>query len=119
MIGVRLGDRGMATVELAAALPVLILLVLVGLSAVRVGDARVRCVDAAREAARAAARGDPRAVALASQAVPGRARISVLTADGTVTATVSVHVRSLGTVGPTVTVTARASAATEPQATEP
>jgi hypothetical protein len=51
-------DRGAATAELVAVLPVLVAVVL-GLSWVlSLGIAQVRTVDAAREAARALARGD-------------------------------------------------------------
>ena len=46
------------TAELATCLPVLVLLLAVELSAVSVAGQRVRMQDAAREAARAAARGD-------------------------------------------------------------
>ena len=50
-------DGGMATAELAVVLPTLVLVIAVGLTMVSVVLAQVRCVDAAREAARAAARG--------------------------------------------------------------
>src|SRR6266567_850350 len=52
-------DDGMVTAELATALPVLVLLALVAVMIVGLAQARVRCADAAREAARAIARGDP------------------------------------------------------------
>ena len=55
----RRGDGGMATAELAVVLPVLVLLVAAGLTAISVLLAQLRCVDGAREAARAAARGEP------------------------------------------------------------
>ncbi|MDQ1730333.1 MAG: hypothetical protein QOK10_492 [Pseudonocardiales bacterium] len=48
----------MVTAELATALPVLVLLAFAGIVAIGIGQARVRCADAAREAARAVARGD-------------------------------------------------------------
>lgn len=72
-------DAGMVTAELAVALPVLVLVLagcLTGLGAV---VDQVRCVDAARLAARAAARGDsPSAVrADAVRAAPGGATVSV------------------------------------------
>ncbi len=113
----------MVTAELAAALPVLVLLVFAGVSAVRVVDARVRCLDAAREAVRAAARGDPRAVALARSVAPAGARISVTgdarTDGGQVSATVSVLVHPLGISAAAVTVRESAVAAAEPDGTEP
>ena len=89
-------ESGMITVELAAALPVLALLMLAGLSAVRVVDARERCLDAAREVARAAARGDDAAVARAGAVAPGGARISIARGADEVTATVSLVVHPLG-----------------------
>ncbi len=49
-------DRGSVTAELAVALPALVLLLLAGLTAVQAVTVQLRCVDAAREAARAAAR---------------------------------------------------------------
>ncbi|WP_194291596.1 TadE family type IV pilus minor pilin, partial [Cumulibacter manganitolerans] len=59
--GVR-GDRGMVTAETALALPALVI-VLGGLLTVIVAvSAQLRCVAAAREGARAAARGEPAAV---------------------------------------------------------
>lgn len=72
-------DAGMVTAELAVALPALVLVLagcLTGLGAV---VDQVRCVDAARLAARAAARGDtPSAVrADAVRAAPGGATVSV------------------------------------------
>ncbi|WP_344140430.1 TadE family protein, partial [Luedemannella flava] len=44
-------DKGAATVEIAVALPVLVLLTFVAIGAVNAVLARVRCVDAARDAA--------------------------------------------------------------------
>jgi hypothetical protein len=52
-------DGGSATAELAACLPALVLLLLVGLTAVDAVGTRLRCVDAARDAALAVARGEP------------------------------------------------------------
>ena len=78
MIANRLrGDRGMVTAELAMALPVLIIVLAAGLATVTVVGQRVRAEDAAREAARAAARGDTVAAhRLVSQVAPG-ASVSV------------------------------------------
>ena len=52
-------DRGSTTVELAMSLPALVLLMLAGLTAVSAVRTQLECVDAAREAARAVARGAP------------------------------------------------------------
>ena len=56
----------MATAELAAAIPTLVLVLFVALSALATVTDQVRCVDAARATARALARGDDQAVALAA-----------------------------------------------------
>jgi len=63
----------MVTAETAMVLPVLVLLTMAGVLAVGVGQARVRCADAAGEAARAVARGDSAAAAGRARAVAGTA----------------------------------------------
>lgn len=103
----------MVTVEMAAAIPVLLVLVLAGVYAVRVADMQTRCVDAAREVARAAARDDPRAVALGRMAVPGPVVIAVRRDKDTVTATVTVRVRPAGGNLPSLTISVHATAAVE------
>jgi Flp pilus assembly protein TadG len=106
-------DSGMITAELAAALPVLMMIVAVALSAVTVTDVRVRAQDAAREAARAYARGDPAAARrLAQDALPG-ADVTVGGAD-VVTAVVTIRVRPIARWLPAVTVREHAAAAREP-----
>ena len=111
------GDRGMVTAELAACLPVLMLVLAVALGAVSVVAARVRVQDAAREAARAAARGAAgTGRGLAARAAPG-ASVSISTAGDDVTAVVSVRVHPFGGWLPAMTVTERAVAAREPDAT--
>lgn len=60
----------MVTAELAATIPTLIFVLLIAVNAVMIGINQVRCVDAARVAARAAARGDS---ATAVQEVGARA----------------------------------------------
>lgn len=52
-------DAGMVSAELAVALPAVIFVLLMALAGLRVGVDQIRCTDAARVAARAAARGDP------------------------------------------------------------
>ncbi|HVF20373.1 MAG TPA: TadE family type IV pilus minor pilin [Mycobacteriales bacterium] len=52
-------DRGMATAETAVVLPVLVLLLGFSLWALGVLSAQLRCVEAVRAGARAAARGEP------------------------------------------------------------
>jgi Flp pilus assembly protein TadG len=81
----------MVTAETAMTLPVLVLLGLVGVAAVGVGQARLRCADAAREAARAVARGVPGSAAAQAQAAAGRP-VTVLSI-GSTSADTSVTVR--------------------------
>jgi len=52
-------DRGSATAETAVVLPVLVLLLAVALWMLGLVSAQLRCVEAARAGARAAARGEP------------------------------------------------------------
>jgi Flp pilus assembly protein TadG len=108
-------DRGMVTAELATALPVLMLLAIVGVMAIGVGEARIRCGDAAREAARAVARGDPAAAAGLARAAAGRpvAVASTKTANGDTTVTVRMRLRPVSWLG-TITVSESAVVATEP-----
>jgi Flp pilus assembly protein TadG len=108
----------MVTAELACALPVLVVLVAVALSAVTVAGQAVRAQDAARELARAAARGDPAAGrALAAQLAPS-AVVSVASAGagsgGQISASARIVVHPLGHWLPAVTVHGHAVAAAEP-----
>lgn len=106
----------MVTAELAAALPVLVILLGVALTAVTIAGQRVRVADAAREAARAAARGDPSAAAwLVRQAAPGAA-VSITRVGDRVIAQVRMTVRPVGGWLPGLQVVERAVAAAEPQA---
>lgn len=106
-------DRGSATAELAAGLPVVILLLLFGLTTVGAVTTRVQCVDAAREAARVAARGGD-GVHAGRVAAPGGADVAVTTGADTVVATVRAPVPLLGARLPGLVVTASAVAAVEP-----
>jgi Flp pilus assembly protein TadG len=119
MTGLVRDDRGTVTAELAVCLPVLVLLLAVALSAVAVSGARVRVADAAREAARALARGDHAAAGhlVASLAPAGRLSVSRQGAD--VVATVRMAVHPLASWLPAVTVSERAVAAIEPRAGAP
>lgn len=108
----------MATAELAACLPVLVLVLAVALSAVSVVGARVRLQDAARELARASARGDPAAGRRLAEADAPGARASVSGATDVV-ATVTTTVHPLGGLLPSITVSERAVAAREPTVADP
>jgi len=101
-------DAGSATAELAASLPALMLLLAVGLSALAAVRTQIECVDAAREAARAAARGDPEVAR-----IPGAA-VSLTTDGDLVRATVVVRWSPLGGGMPGIDITATSVAAVEP-----
>lgn len=104
----------MVTAELAACLPVLVLVLAVALSAVSALGARVRLQDAARELARSAARGDPASgQRFAAQDAPG-AVATVTSGGGAVVAVVRLRVRPLGGLLPSFVVSERAVAAAEP-----
>lgn len=72
-------DAGMVTAELALALPALVVVMTVCLAGLGAVIDQVRCVDAARLAARAAARGDspPTVQADARRAAPAGAAVIV------------------------------------------
>jgi hypothetical protein len=87
---------------------VVLVLCIAGLMAVAT---QVRCVDAAREAARLAARGDDRAAVDAARTVgPSGARVEVRRGDGRVVARVAARSSLL----PGITIAAEAVAAIEP-----
>lgn len=104
----------MVTAELAACLPVLVLVLGVAISAVSVAGERVRVHDAAREAARAAARGDGAAARDLGRAAAPHASVVVTRTGATVVAVATARVRLLAGWLPAVTVTERAVAACEP-----
>ena len=107
-------DRGAFTAELAAGLPALLLLLLFGLTAVSAVAAKGRCVDAAREGALAAARGEP-GIASAARIAPADATIDLVGGEDTVTVTVRAPVPLLGGHLPAISVRAEAVAAREPE----
>ncbi|WP_067494656.1 TadE family type IV pilus minor pilin [Actinoplanes sp. TFC3] len=110
-------DRGAFTAELAVGLPVLMIFLLTGLTAVTAATARARCEDAAREGALLAARGGP-AVERAAEIAPG-AVVEVTSGElpaDTVTVRVTVRVAVLGARLPALSVHADATAAREPGA---
>jgi Flp pilus assembly protein TadG len=104
----------MVTAELAVGLPVLTLLLAVAVSAVSVAGVRSRTQDAARELARAAARGDPAAGRrLAAELAPG-ARLSVVRRGDEIVASVHRTVHLVASWLPAVSVDEQAVAAWEP-----
>jgi len=111
-------DEGMVTAETAVVLPVLLLVLAGAVAAVTVVGAHLRCVDAAREGARAAARGEDVAAvrAIAGQAAPQGAVTDVSTVGDEIRVTVTASVAPLGPVPLRVTVSAEAVALREPGA---
>ncbi|HEU5474315.1 MAG TPA: TadE family type IV pilus minor pilin [Actinophytocola sp.] len=107
-------EAGMVTVE--AALAVAALAVVLGLVLAAIGAVtdQLRCTDAAREAARLTARGEPdRARAAAQQIAPNGARISI-SQDGDAIS-VQVTVTPVGGLLPGVILRGHAYAVAEPQ----
>ena len=78
----RRGERGAVTAELALTLPLLVAVVTGLVWLLAVGAAQVRTVDAARETARAVARGDgvDEAVARGARVAPEGSQVEVSTA---------------------------------------
>ncbi|MCB0927051.1 MAG: pilus assembly protein TadE [Mycobacterium sp.] len=109
-------DTGSSTVEAAlaiATLAVVAVLLLAGFSAL---SAQVRCVDAAREAARLVARGEPAArdaaaLDVARGIAPPGARIQIVRAPGDL---IRVQVAVPAPLLPGITVTGNAVAVAEP-----
>lgn len=110
-------DRGAATAELAVVLPVLMLVVGAGMAAVAVLLAQLRCVDAAREGARAAARGEEAGVvrSVAERAAPDGATVTITVADAEVRVSVSATAAGTGGLLGPVRVGADAVARREPE----
>ncbi|MEI4272576.1 TadE family type IV pilus minor pilin [Klenkia sp. LSe6-5] len=110
----------MVTAETAVVLPVLLLVLAGAVAAVVLVCAQLRCVDAAREGARAAARGEPASVVvdLAGRAGPHGAVVRTAPAGDRVTVTVSARVQPLGPVPLALTVSASATALLEDGAEE-
>jgi Flp pilus assembly protein TadG len=109
-------ESGMVTAETAIVLPVLLLVLAGAVAAVTVVGAQLRCVDAAREGARAAARGEPGAVVtqLSRGAAPEGAVTTVTTDGEQIQVTVSARITPLGPVPLRITVTSQAVALREP-----
>ena len=88
-------DKGFATAEAAVVLPTLMVVLSLCVGVVVAVGAQLRCVDAARVAARVAARGDTDAQARAAgrQAAPGGAEVRVSHTGPTVQVLVEVDLR--------------------------
>lgn len=111
-------DRGSVTAETAVLLPVLLVVLAAAIGVLACLAAQLQCVDAARAAARAAARGDgPAAVAsTARRLAPAGAAVQQTSDGDTVEVTVSARVLPFGralAALPAVRVSGRAVAAVE------
>jgi Flp pilus assembly protein TadG len=106
----------MVTAETAVVLPVLLLVLAGAVAAVIVVGGQLRCVDAAREGARAAARGEATAVveALVARTAPEGATTTVTAGERDVRVTVTARIAALGPVPLLLTVSAEAVAVREP-----
>jgi hypothetical protein len=84
------GERGAVTAELALVLPILVAVTIGLVWLLAIGAAQVRTVDAARETARAVARGDDEGSAIARglQVAPPGSTVAVTRSGGEVTVTV-------------------------------
>lgn len=95
-------ERGMVTAEIATTLPALAVVLVAAVWVLAFGAAQVRCADAAREAARAAARGEDAAVVrqVATEVAPDGAVVDVeRSARGAITVEVSTEVPMPGPAG--------------------
>lgn len=113
-------ESGSVTAEGSVVIPLLVLLTLGLVWLVALGATQVRVVDAARETARAIAREEPRAtaVALGERVAPESARFAVEAEEETVRVTVTAPVRGPGGLFaflPSVEVEADAVTAKEPK----
>lgn len=103
------GDAGAVTVEAAFGIATLVTVLVLCLAGINVAAMQIRCVDAAREAARSAARGADGA-AVARRVGPTGATVSVHR-DGTF---VVARVSARSPLLPGITIAAAAVAAAEP-----
>lgn len=104
-------DAGASTVEAALGLVTLVAVLVLCLAGVTAVSMQVRCVDAAREAARLLARGDERAaIGTARQIAPDGAAVQVRRDGDFVVVEVAVVSRML----PALAITARGVSAVEP-----
>ncbi|MEV8095918.1 TadE family type IV pilus minor pilin [Kitasatospora sp. NPDC085879] len=98
------------TAETAVAMPAMVLLAAMLIWGVVAAAGQIRCVDAARIAARAAARGDTDAVAAARAAAPPGASVEIAQDAETVRVTVEAPFLAPGRIGAGLSVRLGASA---------
>jgi len=106
----------MVTAETAVVLPVLLLVLAAAVAAVTAVGGQLRCVDAAREGARAAARGETVSVVteLASRAAPDGAVVTIADEGEAVRVSVAARIPLLGSLPVGVPVEASAVGMREP-----
>jgi Flp pilus assembly protein TadG len=106
----------MVTAETAVVLPVLLFVLAAAVAAVTLLGAQLQCVDAAREGARAAARGEPDAAVgrLVTRLTPDGATARVSGDGNEVRVTVTVRIAPLGPLPLAVTLSGAAVAVREP-----
>jgi Flp pilus assembly protein TadG len=115
--GERPASRGSVTAETAAMLPALVVVLAAALWAIQAVGAQLECVDAARAAVRAAARGEPLTQVrdLARSATRSTAHVEMTRDPETTKVQITVEVRPVwGPSLPAVRVSATATADTEP-----
>ncbi|MFI9269624.1 TadE family type IV pilus minor pilin [Kitasatospora sp. NPDC052896] len=98
-------DGGYVTAETAVALPALVLLLAMVLWGGAAAAAKLRCLDAARVGARAAARGDGDAVAVATRAAPPGAVVRLTRQAGVVRVVVEAECLGPGRLASALSVT--------------
>jgi hypothetical protein len=106
----------MATVEAALAIAALVVVVGLAVGGLAAMSAQLRCVDAAREGARLAARGDERAAADAAQKIGPGGAVLQLRQDGDY---VIARVSTRSAVLPALAISAESVAALEPDVAGP
>jgi len=114
-------QRGAVTAEVAIALPVLLTLLFLGIWLIGVVTANIRCIDAARDAARAVARGESPETAeeIGRRSAPANATVTISRTDSDihVTVTATPHRNApLLAVLPASPITAEATVQSEPTA---
>lgn len=106
-------DRGAVTVEAAIALAAFVMFLGLALSGLAAAADHVRCMDAAREAARLAAQGEPeRAKYAAARIAPANAEITITTKGQHIE--VDIHATPAGGLLPGIHLHAEAFAVREP-----
>ena len=118
----RFAQRGMVTAEFAVVLPAVVLVLALSVGALGLASDQIRCVDAARAGARAAARGDSAqaVILVASRAAPSDAVVSLATSADVVSVSVVSGPRVAASLLPAwIRTSSTASAARESSDPEP